>query len=367
MKHQSSFLGASGVAALALLIGCGGSTSESNNFSSGGFTSSTSGGQSGFNQSGTGVVANAFIPGNALVFTLPGSAADKSEIRVMGMDGSDEKTFATINSGIQGFSINPANRTQKFFGAQRASTGKYGIWRNTALDPTSAISVVTPAFDAIYTVSVTKDGKKVLFTATEDNAAPKLYVADATKMNGKATALDEAVSFALSPDGKDVVYSKLNEKSLDLFKRKLSEEKPTKIVANAGDDDAPQYSKDGTRIVYTSNKPNGLRDIYTCKANGTDELMVTNTVADDEFSPSYNADGSAIAYIIPSGAAAGVYRIPSAGGSRVSVKVADNVSDVYWTEGTGRNKTMQPYTLNRPAKLKAVKKEEAKAEAPKAG
>ena len=362
MKHRNSFLGASAVGAMALLIGCGGSTSESNNFSSGGFTSSTSGGQSGFNQNGTGVVANAFIPGNALVFTMPGSTADKSDIRIMGVDGSEEKTFATINSGIQGFAINPANRTQKFFGAQRASTGKYGLWRNTALDPTSATNVVTPAFDAIYTVSVTKDGKKVLFTAAEDNSAPKLYVADATKMNGKATALDEAVSFALSPDGKDVIYSKTNEKSLDLFKRKLSEEKPTKIVANAGDDDAPQYSKDGTRIVYTSNKPNGLRDIYSCKANGTDELMITNTVADDELSPTYNADGSAIAYIVPDGAAAGVYRIPSAGGTRISVKVAENITDVYWTEGTGRNKTMQPYTLNRPAKLKAVKKEKAKDE-----
>ena len=97
MKHRNSFLGASAVGAMALLIGCGGSTSESNNFSSGGFTSSTSGGQSGFNQNGTGVVANAFIPGNALVFTMPGSTADKSDIRIMGVDGSEEKNIEGIN------------------------------------------------------------------------------------------------------------------------------------------------------------------------------------------------------------------------------------------------------------------------------
>jgi hypothetical protein len=110
-----------------------------------------------------------------------------------------------------------------------------------------------------------------------------------------------------------------------------------------------------------------LSDIYTAKPTGTDQFQVTNTPGEAETAPSYNADASAIAYIVPGGAAAGIYRSPSASGTRISVKVADGITSTYWTDGTGRSRTMQVYNLNRRAvKPKPTKKPEAKAEAPKA-
>ena len=80
-------------------------------------------------------------------------------------------------------------------------------------------------------------------------------------------------------------------------------------------------------------------------------MQVTNTAEDAEMCPSYNSDGSAITYIVPEGIAAGIYRIPAAGGTRVAVKLGETLDSAFWTAANGKGKVIQTFSLRHLAKF----------------
>jgi len=69
----------------------------------------------------------------------------------------------------------------------------------------------------------------------------------------------------------------------------------TMITNNAKSDRDPDWSPDGTRIAFSSNR-GGNFDIYTMYPNGTFFANVTNTPDCDEYEPAWSPDGSKIAF-----------------------------------------------------------------------
>ncbi|HEU0130593.1 MAG TPA: hypothetical protein VFQ85_06340 [Mycobacteriales bacterium] len=150
----------------------------------------------------------------------------------------------------------------------------------------------TPAAHAATTTSTT-----VAYTAdTDDDGITELYVAPAS--GGAATQLSTGAqdvwNAAVSPDGTKVAYV-MSDWDSELFDYELyvrntdGSGTPQKIAT--GDDDAPAWSADGTKIAFLrSNEADGSTSVYIVPANGgAAPTLVPNTT--NAFDPSFSPSG----------------------------------------------------------------------------
>ncbi|HHJ35282.1 MAG TPA: hypothetical protein ENJ87_05920 [Gammaproteobacteria bacterium] len=66
------------------------------------------------------------------------------------------------------------------------------------------------------------------------------------------------------------------------------------ITTNAGSDSAPDWSADGTKIVFNSNRT-GNKEIWIMNADGSSQTQLTNT-AENEGHPHFSPDGTQIVF-----------------------------------------------------------------------
>src|SRR5919109_580130 len=69
----------------------------------------------------------------------------------------------------------------------------------------------------------------------------------------------------------------------------------TRLTDNDADDFDPTWSPDGTKIAFSSDRDDGIPEIYVMSADGSDVTRLTDNDADD-FSPTWSPDGTKIAF-----------------------------------------------------------------------
>jgi YVTN family beta-propeller protein len=79
----------------------------------------------------------------------------------------------------------------------------------------------------------------------------------------------------------------------------------TRLTFNGSEDTDPAWSRDGTKIAFTSLR-DGNYEIYTMNADGSDQTRLTNDPARD-FSPTWSPDGTKIAFSSYRNAGAEIY------------------------------------------------------------
>jgi Tol biopolymer transport system component len=70
----------------------------------------------------------------------------------------------------------------------------------------------------------------------------------------------------------------------------------TRLTDNLGDDSAPSWSSDGTKIVFVRGVENDPGEIYVMNADGSEQTRLTNSPGFDS-EPSWSPDGSKIAFM----------------------------------------------------------------------
>jgi uncharacterized repeat protein (TIGR01451 family) len=82
-----------------------------------------------------------------------------------------------------------------------------------------------------------------------------------------------------SPDGTRIVFtSNRTGGNVDIWVMDASGVNPIRLTSEAAIDDQPVWSPDGTQITFTSNRDGGDFDIFTMSANGAAPTNVTNGV-----------------------------------------------------------------------------------------
>jgi eukaryotic-like serine/threonine-protein kinase len=97
---------------------------------------------------------------------------------------------------------------------------------------------------------------------------------------------------ALSPDGKMMAYAsdRAGDGQLDIWLRQISGGKPIRLTHDAADDYRPEFSPDGSQIVFESaRRPSG---VYIIPALGGDETLV----AENSTMPHFSPDGKRIVF-----------------------------------------------------------------------
>ncbi|MDQ3566146.1 MAG: winged helix-turn-helix domain-containing protein, partial [Pseudomonadota bacterium] len=88
---------------------------------------------------------------------------------------------------------------------------------------------------------------------------------------------------------------------------------PVKLIASTTADDNPQYSPDGEKIVFASNR-SGASEIWVTDRDGKNPLQLTNIGAPDTGTPRWSPDGRQVAFDGLLGGNRDVYVVSSQGG-----------------------------------------------------
>jgi len=104
----------------------------------------------------------------------------------------------------------------------------------------------------------------------------------------------------------------MNIYRMDISEKAVSKNLPTKLIASTQNDDSPQISPDGKRIVFTSDR-SGKFEIWTCDIDGTNPMRLTFL---DKYAgtPRWSPDGQEIAFDFFEERRGHIYVISSTGG-----------------------------------------------------
>jgi TolB protein len=113
-----------------------------------------------------------------------------------------------------------------------------------------------------FTPAYSPDGKRIAFARSTDAFNSDIFLVNAngtrlvrlTKSKGTDSRLGEEHGPAWSPDGRSLVYVSNRDRSFELYRIDVSgrsERRLTRTPSGAYDEDAPRFSRDGKRILYT--------------------------------------------------------------------------------------------------------------------
>lgn len=149
------------------------------------------------------------------------------------------------------------------FASDRGRPGEPEIWVMRA-DGSGARRLITstnhPWQDRQYSPTWSPDGRRMIFTMAATAENPELYV--------------------VGVDGRGL--------------RRLTRTGGT--LDQPADDTMPDWSADGRRVVFVSNRGKTTSDIWTMSGTGSGQRPLSRRVASDDWNPRLAADGTMIAY-----------------------------------------------------------------------
>ncbi len=188
------------------------------------------------------------------------------------------------------------------------------IKKNTDIWHVSANQLKPKKFAAsIYSennASFSPDGSRVVFTSNRSGKyAIWLAGADGKNLRQLTDAAFDLGIPQFSPDGSQILYSIADENS-DIYTIAVEGGTTRRLTENAGRNSAPVWSADGTKIYFTSNRT-GEDQIWKIPASGGEAVQITKQGAFESFAA---PDGKTVFYtkqIKP----AELWQVPANGGA----------------------------------------------------
>jgi Tol biopolymer transport system component len=299
---------------------------------------STANGSTANGSTANGSTAQGQLPPNVVLYSQ--ATETGSELRYVSPDGTGEQVYVTLPNTIPTVGLDPVHQNVKVFAYRENDEAQVSLLRNTSLTNTGATQIVGANYTYIDQIQVSPDGNLVYFIAGVGDADSQLL--SVPYGGGDVTVIDAAETFHLNQAGTKIVYSKPVGGRAEIFVRNVgSGTTPTQLTNNTAEDMLPQWSKDGSRIVFASDRRNiDDFDLFVMNANGSNQTALTTSDGAIELGASFNEQGDRIAYAAL-GDAGGLFTIPSAGGTPVAVKPSQALQGyVYWTTAGGRSRTL---------------------------
>ncbi|HEX8734454.1 MAG TPA: FG-GAP-like repeat-containing protein [Pyrinomonadaceae bacterium] len=98
-----------------------------------------------------------------------------------------------------------------------------------------------------------------------------------------------------SPDGSNIIFHTNRDGNSEIYRMNSDGTNPVRLTNNAASDSSPYYSPDGASIVFQSNR-DGNSEIYKMNADGSNQVRLTNNTTSDS-QPAFSPDGQKIIFI----------------------------------------------------------------------
>ncbi len=167
-----------------------------------------------------------------------------------------------------------------------------------------------------FGITWTPDGRELVFSSGNfsNNGLWRAAAAPGAKPHRLPFASDGASAPVISRQGNRLVYianrTDINIWRVDLGSPGKDPDRPVRLIASTWQDRDPDYSPDGKRITFMSNR-SGSCEIWVCDRDGTHAAQLTALGGARAFGPKWAPDGRSIAF---TASRAGVYIVSANGG-----------------------------------------------------
>ncbi len=352
----------------ALIIGCGGGSTDTSMTGTTSMTNATSTATTSTStattSTATGTTATStattatgstsgLLPANVIFFADTPDQTNGTPMvnySYINPNGTGKTAVASLPYNFGAIALNAVNQTKYFSYTASLTSPSYGIYSNTTYSTTNAKVIVAPNTANPYVlaseIQVSPDGSTLYFLAQVGNNEPVIY---SVPVGGSIppTPLDScADQFSLNPAGNQLVYGKAISSTIQIFTRGIAPTStPSQITNNNYQSDQPQWNKTGTEICFTAEPPssNGLDFVFTMKPDGSGVTQVTDTPMQDDNTPSFNTAGTQISFVSISGGSTstqGLYTVSigSTPDTNRTLILQDPsiLTGTYWTSSSGR-------------------------------
>lgn len=247
---------------------------------------------------------NWFPDSQALVFAAE-RGTERSDVYRMNLDGSGRRQLTDDPANDSAPAVSP-DGTRIAFESDR--DGNYEIYVIDARGGNPVRLTTDPARDLAPAWS--PDGRQLVFTSDRDNRAS----ADVYRMNADGSGVERLTSDLsnwapqFSPDGQQVAV----QVDLDVHVINLADGSRRSLTSDPMNGMNPSWSPDGNRIAFVTTR-NRRAEIFTMKADGSDQQVLVSMAAGSVIDPRWSPDGSRVAFVLVPNAPAGPDEEPGPG------------------------------------------------------
>ncbi len=141
------------------------------------------------------------------------------------------------------------------------------------------------------------DGTRIAYHSNADGDF-EIWVMNADGTNQQQITFNEGAvdrSPTWSPDGQELIYYSDTSGGREIYRVNLNTGTITRLTNNAFYDGQPDWSLNGTGLIFGSTREDNNSEIYTMRTDGSNiNRLTTNPGTDDD--PVWSPDGSQIAY-----------------------------------------------------------------------
>jgi Tol biopolymer transport system component len=234
------------------------------------------------------------------------SAGGTVDLWIANADGSDARQL-TNDSRLESHPVGTSDGSTIVYISRGRGTA--GIWRMNIDGPQPRQIAAAPA---IYDFALSPDGKRVIYASGDDTstrASLMTVSVDGGKASTIATTGPLLRGLNVTPDGRTVVFSALDDKAVKVFRVAIGGGHVTKLFDSTGN--AASISPDGKLIAFAAGMEDTGAKLTVMSIDGAAPLPVP-AVAGWMFR--WTPDGKGIAYVRRDGKQENVFVQPLAGG-----------------------------------------------------
>jgi Tol biopolymer transport system component len=119
--------------------------------------------------------------------------------------------------------------------------------------------------------------------------------ADGTNLTNITNSAGIDTDANYSPDGTKIVFTTNRDGNNEIYRMNADGSNPVRLTNNSASDTSPNYSPDGASIVFVSNR-DGNGEIYKMNADGSNQARLTNDTGQQRV-PEFSPNGQKIVFV----------------------------------------------------------------------